>query len=88
MGPFSRSKFAIPKALKWSRSDAEFVKRAGLVIMAAYGSTDKEAENDVFQQFFPVMVREPGTNGNTLAKPSIGLCDKPVNATRTCVWKQ
>lgn len=68
MGPFSRSKFAIPKALKWSRSDAEFVKRAGLVIMAAYGSTDKEAENDVFQQFFPVMVREAGDERKYVSK--------------------
>lgn len=58
MGLFSRSKFALPKALEWSKRDAEFVKRAGFVIMAAYGSTNKEADNDVFQQFFPVMVRE------------------------------
>lgn len=58
MGLFSRSKFALPKALEWSKRDAEFEKRAGFVIMAAYGSTNKEAENDVFQQFFPVMVRE------------------------------
>lgn len=88
MGLFSRSKFAIPKALKWSRNDAEFVKRAGFVIMASYGFAHKDATNDIFQQFFPIMVREARDERKYVVRLSTGLCDKSENEIQICVQKQ
>lgn len=58
MGFFTNSPFAIEKALQWSEHQKEFVKRAGFVIMAAYGFADKQAGNDTFTQFFPLLERE------------------------------
>jgi 3-methyladenine DNA glycosylase AlkD len=58
MGFFAQSPHALAKAFEWSAHDAEFVKRAGFVIMAAYGFADKLAGNEVFTQFLPVIQRE------------------------------
>lgn len=58
MGLFAKSEFAIPKALEWSKREKEFEKRAGFVIMASYCMADKQADNKVFEQFFPIIKRE------------------------------
>ena len=58
MGIFAKSNHAISKANEWSEDESEFVKRAGFVIMAAYGFADKKSGNEVFEQFFPPIERE------------------------------
>ncbi|WP_140396766.1 DNA alkylation repair protein, partial [Crenothrix polyspora] len=58
MGFFANSKHGLAKAFEWSKHENEFIKRAGFVIMAAYGFADKAAGNEVFEQFFPVIERE------------------------------
>jgi 3-methyladenine DNA glycosylase AlkD len=58
MGFFAQSPHALAKAFEWSAHDAEFMKRAGFVIMAAYSFADKLAGNEVFAQFLPVIERE------------------------------
>jgi 3-methyladenine DNA glycosylase AlkD len=58
MGFFAKSKYALAKAKDWSKDDREFVKRAGFVIMAAYGFVDKESGNEVFEEFFVPIERE------------------------------
>lgn len=58
MGLFAKSKYAVPKALEWSKRKREFEKRAGFTIIAAYCMSDKESLNDTFEQFFPVIKRE------------------------------
>jgi len=58
MGLFTKSNFALPKANEWSEVESEFVKRAGFVIMAAYGFADKKSNNEVFEAFFKPIERE------------------------------
>ena len=58
MGFFAKSKFALTKAIEWSKDEHEFVKRAGFVIMASYGFANKNAENEIFEQFLPIIERE------------------------------
>lgn len=58
MGLFAKSKYAIPKAIEWSKRTEEFEKRAGFTIIAAYCMSDKESLNDTFEQFFPIIKRE------------------------------
>ena len=58
MGFFAKSKYGIAKAFEWSENENEFIKRAGFVIMAAYGFADKTARNEIFESFFPVIERE------------------------------
>lgn len=58
MGVFVKSRHALNKARQWSRSDAEFVKRAGFVIMAAYGFAHKNADNSVFEEFLTLIQQQ------------------------------
>jgi 3-methyladenine DNA glycosylase AlkD len=58
MGFFAKSKYALAKAKAWSEDEREFVKRAGFVIMAAYGFVDKDSGNEVFEKFFVPIERE------------------------------
>jgi len=60
MGFFAKSEYALSKANEWSETDNEFVKRAGFVIMAAYGFADKVSGNEVFESFFQPIEREAG----------------------------
>ncbi len=58
MGLFSKSKFALTKILEWTERKPEFEKRAGFTIMASYCMADKLSENELFEQFFPIIKRE------------------------------
>lgn len=60
MGFFAKSRFSLSKAKEWSKADSEFVKRAGFVIMAAYGFADKKSGNEVFERFLKPIEREAG----------------------------
>ena len=55
MGLFSKSKFALAKILEWTKREREFEKRAGFAMMAAYCMADKKSDNDLFEQFFPII---------------------------------
>lgn len=57
MGFLGKTRFAVPKAFEWAEREAEYQKRAGFVLMVAYAFTDPHATNNVFQSFFPVMIR-------------------------------
>lgn len=58
MGFFAKSSHALSKAYEWSEANSEFVKRAGFVIMAAYGFANKESGNEVFEGFLQPIERE------------------------------
>ncbi len=49
---FDKTPFAHRKASEWSERKAEFVRRAGFVLMAALAVHDKEAPDAVFMGFF------------------------------------
>ena len=57
MGLFAKSKLAIPKSIEWTNRTKEFEKRAGFTIIAAYCMADKKSTNEVFEQFFPIIIR-------------------------------
>ncbi|MBK7225066.1 MAG: DNA alkylation repair protein [Saprospiraceae bacterium] len=57
MGLFAKSKFAISKAIEWTDRENEFEKRAGFTIIAAYCMADKKANNEIFEQFLPIINR-------------------------------
>ncbi len=58
MGLFKYSDLALSKINDWTTREAEFEKRAGFTIMAAYGFANKKTTNEVFQSFFPIIIRE------------------------------
>jgi 3-methyladenine DNA glycosylase AlkD len=53
---FWRTHFALTKALAWTRRPEEFVKRAGLVLVAVLAVRDKRAEDDTFVGLLPRLV--------------------------------
>lgn len=52
---FDKTPFAYEKAVKWSKSRKEFVRRAGYVMMAALSVHDKSAGDEKFTGFFPLI---------------------------------
>jgi 3-methyladenine DNA glycosylase AlkD len=65
---FDKTKFAHKKAIEWSKRKEEFVKRAGFVLMATLAVHDKEADNQKFLRFLPVIKREATDKRNFVKK--------------------
>jgi 3-methyladenine DNA glycosylase AlkD len=65
---FDKTKFAHKKAIEWSKRREEFVKRAGFVLMATLAVHDKEADNQKFMRFLPVIKREASDERNFVKK--------------------
>ena len=58
MGLFSKTEFAVRKILEWAERKPEFEKRAAFATLSSYCMADKKAANSVFEQFFPIIIRE------------------------------
>ena len=65
---FDRTPFAWEKAVEWSEREAEFVKRAGFVLMAALAVHDKRSPDERFEIFLPILVREACDERNFVKK--------------------
>lgn len=91
---FDRSKFAYKKALQWSSSDKEFIKRAGFVLMATLAVHDKDADNKKFTQFFSIIKAESTDKRNFVRKAvnwslrQIGKRNKELNLRAIKVSKE
>ena len=68
MNLFEDTKSAYQICVKWSSRDEEFVKRAGFVLMARLAVSDKNAKDQVFLKFLPVIKREATDNRNFVKK--------------------
>jgi 3-methyladenine DNA glycosylase AlkD len=65
---FDRTPFAIKKAVEYSSSEKEYVKRTGFVLMAEYTMHNKKAADEVFISFFPIIEREAWDDRNFVKK--------------------
>jgi len=65
---FDKTPFAWHKAIEWSESKNEFVKRAGFVIMAALAVHDKKATDNNFIPFFSIIKHHAGDGRNFVKK--------------------
>jgi 3-methyladenine DNA glycosylase AlkD len=68
MNLFEKTKIAYQKSIEWSSRDEEFVKRAGFVLMARLAFSDKKADDERFEKFFPIIKREATDNRNFVKK--------------------
>lgn len=68
MNLFEKKDQAYDKAVEWSLRKEEFVKRAGYVMMARLAVSDKKADNNRFQNFFPHIMRGSEDNRNYVKK--------------------
>jgi 3-methyladenine DNA glycosylase AlkD len=65
---FDKTPYAYSKAVEWTARDAEFVKRAGFVLMATLAVHDKKAPDQPFIDFLPIIEREAGDERNFVKK--------------------
>lgn len=55
---FSKSPYAVDKIFEWSLRTPEFEKRAAFATLASYCTVNKEASNEIYTGFLPLLVRE------------------------------
>ncbi len=65
---FDKTPFAVAKAKEWCKRDEEFVKRAGFVLMAELAVHDKNAKDQVFLDFLPLIVGGASDKRNFVKK--------------------
>ena len=65
---FDKTLYAYTKAFEWTGREAEFVKRAGFVLIATLAVHDKKASDQPFIDFLPIIEREAGDNRNFVKK--------------------
>ncbi len=90
---FDRTPFAFDKALRWSRRDEEFVKRAGFSLMASSAVHRKDVRDTRFDVFFPAISAQATDDRNyvkkaaswalrQIGKRSVGLNHKAIATAR------
>lgn len=67
-GLFTKTEIAYRKAVQWSKSKEEFVKRAGYAMMAYLAVHDKKAKDSVFIKFLPHIQRASNDDRNFVKK--------------------
>lgn len=65
---FARTDLAYSKIFEWSEREEEFVKRSAFAMMAAYSSKHKNKENEVFESFFPLIIKHSNDDRNFVKK--------------------
>ncbi len=65
---FDQTPYAYQKAREWCQQEKEFVRRAGFVLMAELAVHDKQAQDEAFLQFFPLIKRYAGDERNFVKK--------------------
>ena len=84
---FARTPYAYEKAAQWSSTRAEFVKRAAFSLMASLAVRDKDADDDAFVAFLPLIVSGAHDERNFVKKSvnwalrQIGKRDRRLNAS-------
>ncbi len=65
---FDRTPYAIQKVHDWTARPEEFVKRAGFVLIAALAMHQKKAPDQLFIDFFPIIIHEANDPRNFVRK--------------------
>lgn len=65
---FCKTEFAYKKVFEWSARDEEFIKRAGIVMIACLAVHDKKADDDKIAQFLPLLESKADDGRNFIKK--------------------
>lgn len=65
---FCRSEFAYKKVLEWSASEEEFIKRAGICLIAWLAVHDKKADDEKIAGFLPILEQKSDDERNFIKK--------------------
>ncbi|HDQ60051.1 MAG TPA: DNA alkylation repair protein [Candidatus Woesearchaeota archaeon] len=67
---WDKTEFAYKKAKEWVKSEQEFVRRAGFVMMAVLAVHDKKVPDTSFEQFFP-LIKKYSTDERNFVKKAV-----------------
>jgi 3-methyladenine DNA glycosylase AlkD len=65
---FDKTPYAYEKAKEWTNRSAEFQKRAGFSLIAWLSVHDKKKDDSVFEQFFPLIIKQSTDDRNYVKK--------------------
>ena len=65
---FCKTEFAYEKVFEWSEREEEFVKRAGIVLMAWLAVHDKKTDDAKIAQFLPILEKHSDDERNFVKK--------------------
>lgn len=65
---FCRTEFAYKKVFEWSVREEEFIKRAGIVLIAFLAIHDKKASDERIARFLPLLETHAGDERNFIKK--------------------
>ena len=65
---FDKTPYAYQKVVEWCHEEKEFVRRAGFVMMAQLAVHDKQARDEAFLQFFPLIKQYADDDRNFVKK--------------------
>lgn len=65
---FCRSEFAYQRAFEWAEREEEFIKRAGIVLMAWLAVHDKKADDERIAEFLPILEQKADDERNFIKK--------------------
>ena len=65
---FDKTPFAVARAKEWCRREEEYEKRAGFVLMAELAVHDKNAKDQVFLDFLPLIIGGASDKRNFVKK--------------------
>ena len=82
MNLFWQAPFAHKKAIKWSKKENEFEKRAGFALMAVLAWKDKNSSDAKFKKFFPLIEKE-STDERNFVKKSVNWALRQIGKRNT-----
>jgi len=84
---FEKVPMAWDKACEWSFREPEFEKRAGFVIMARLGISDKKTDDKKFESFFPYIL-EGATDERNFVKKAVNWAIRQIGKRSIYMNKQ
>lgn len=74
---FEKTTYAYKLPFRWTKSKKEFVRRAGIVMIAELAVHDKEADDSAFEKFFP-LIRKYSTDERNFVKKAVNWALRQV----------
>jgi 3-methyladenine DNA glycosylase AlkD len=84
---FYKTPYAYDKAHQWCTSKKEYVKRAGFTIIAVLAVHDKNAADDRFISFFP-LIRQQANDNRNYVKKAINWALRQIGKRNTALNKK
>lgn len=84
---FDRTIFAYKKAVQWTKSNEEFIKRAGFVMMACLSVHDKQANDNKFIKFLPI-IKKASTDDRNFVKKAVNWALRQIGKRNSTLNKE